>query len=188
MGASAGGIEALSEILPRLQGVLSVIVVVHLPPDKPSLMVRIFADRCSLQVKEAEDKEPIASGTIYFAPPDYHVLIEKNLHLALALDQPVHHSRPSIDVLFSSAADALGAHACAVLLSGANRDGAAGLAAIQGAGGTTVVQDPATALSAEMPSAALALCRPRYVLPAQAIAPLLNRLSQHSESADERPQ
>jgi len=183
IGASAGGVEALGEILPRLAGDLSIIVVVHLPPDKPSLLTSIFSPRCSLQVKEAEDKEPIAPGTIYFAPPDYHVLIEKNLHLALSLDEPVHHSRPSIDVLFSSALDALGANTKAVLLTGANRDGVDGLAAINAAGGTTIVQHPAHAQAPEMPSAALRVCRPTHVLRLDAIAALLGQFSQRQRDA-----
>jgi two-component system, chemotaxis family, protein-glutamate methylesterase/glutaminase len=175
IGASAGGVEALGEILPRLAGELSIIAVVHLPPERPSLLTTIFSPRCSLEVKEAEDKEPISLGTIYFAPPDYHLLIEKNLHLALALDEPVHHSRPSIDVLFYSAIDALGVNAKAVLLTGANRDGAAGLAAIHAAGGMTIVQHPAHALAPEMPSAALSMCRPTHVLPLDAIGDLLGQ-------------
>ena len=183
IGASAGGVEALGEILPRLAGDLSIVAVVHLPPDKPSLLTSIFSPRCSLQVKEAEDKEPISSGTIYFAPPDYHVLIEENLHLALSLDEPVHHSRPSIDVLFHSAVDALGVNAKAVLLTGANRDGAAGLAAINAAGGITIVQHPAHALAPEMPSAALSMCRPTHVLPIDAIAALIGQFPQPRRDA-----
>ncbi len=183
IGASAGGVEALGTILPRLAGDLSIIVVVHIPPDKPSLLPSIFSPRCSLQVKEAEDKEPISAGTIYFAPPDYHVLIEQNLHLALSADEPVHHSRPSIDVLFYSAVDALGVDAKAVLLTGANRDGAAGLAAISAAGGITIVQHPAHALAPEMPSAALSVCRPTHVLPLDAIAPLISQSAQRHRDA-----
>lgn len=175
IGASAGGVEALGEILPQLVGDLSVVVVVHLPRDKPSLLSNVFAPRCAFRVKEAEDKEPIASRTIYIAPPDYHVLIEKNLHLALSIDEPVHHARPSIDVLFYSAADALGARATGIILTGANADGAAGLAAIHAAGGTTVVQDPASALVRDMPAAALERCTPTHVLPSNAIAALLNK-------------
>ncbi|MEO8631212.1 MAG: chemotaxis protein CheB, partial [Betaproteobacteria bacterium] len=153
IGASAGGVDALDALLPHLAGAMAVIVVVHLPEGKPSLLVEIFSPRCKLAVKEVEDKEPLVPRSIYFAPPDYHVLIEKSLHLALSVDERVHHSRPSIDVLFQSAADALGAAVSGVLLTGANADGAAGLAAIAHAGGTTIVQDPATAASPEMPSA-----------------------------------
>jgi two-component system chemotaxis response regulator CheB len=172
-----GGIEALGQVLPRLTGAFSVVVVLHLGPQRPSLLTDLFAAHCALAVKEAEDKEPLAPGTIYFAPPDHHLLIERTLCLALSGDEPVHHSRPSIDVLFESAAEALGARVAAVLLTGANADGAAGLAMVAAGGGTAVVQDPGTALAAEMPRAGLALCRGALVLPLGAIAPFLDRLA-----------
>jgi len=173
IGASAGGIEALGAVLPRLSGDWSVVVVMHLSPDRPSLLPEIFAPRCPFGVKEAEDKEPLSPRTVYFAPPDYHVLIERGLSLALSVDQRVHHSRPSIDVLFESAADAMGPRARALLLTGASQDGAAGLAAVAAAGGTTLVQDPASAHAPEMPAAALALCQPTLVLPLEMIAGVL---------------
>jgi two-component system chemotaxis response regulator CheB len=177
MGASMGGIEALGQVLPRLTGAFSVVVVLHLAAQAPSLLPDLFGAHCTFAVKEAEDKEPLAPGTIYFAPPDHHVLIERSLCLALSGDGPVHHSRPSIDVLFESAAEALGPRVAAVLLTGANADGAAGLAAVAAAGGTVVVQDPATARAAEMPRAGLALCPGAEVLPLGAIAPFLDRLA-----------
>ena len=106
IGASAGAVEALSVILPALPAgyPVPVAVVVHLPPDRPSIMAELFAARCRVAVREAEDKEPLVPGTVYFAPPDYHLLVEAAGHLSLSSEEPVRFSRPSIDVLFESAA------------------------------------------------------------------------------------
>ena len=156
IGASAGAIQALSEILPALPAdfALPVLAVVHVPPDRKNALSALFARRCLLPVREAEDKEPLAPGTITFAPPNYHMLVETDRTIALSTDEPVHFSRPSIDVLFESAADAFGPNLLAVVLTGANEDGARGLLAVARAGGTSLVQDPASAPSPEMPRAA----------------------------------
>jgi two-component system chemotaxis response regulator CheB len=110
IGASAGALEALTAILPSLPEhfPLPLMVVVHMPPDKPSVLADLFQAKCRIQVREAEDKEPLSGGTAYFAPPDYHLLVEADRCLSLSNDEPVLHSRPSIDVLFESAADAYG--------------------------------------------------------------------------------
>jgi two-component system chemotaxis response regulator CheB len=110
IGASAGALEALSVILPALPAGygLPVFVVVHLPPDTRSILADLFQAKCHIPVREAEDKEPIRGGTIYFAPPNYHLLIEADRNVSLSSDEPVLFSRPSIDVLFESAADAYG--------------------------------------------------------------------------------
>lgn len=158
IGGSSGAIDVLNVLLPRLPVGLraAVIVVLHLPRDRRSLLVDIFRPRCALPVQEAEDQQPIQAGHLYFAPPDYHLLIDSGPRLALSVDAPLHFSRPSIDVLFESAADGYGDKLVGVLLSGANDDGAAGLAAIHAAGGYTIVQDPASASMPTMPEAALA--------------------------------
>jgi two-component system chemotaxis response regulator CheB len=158
IGASAGAWDALSVILPALPQTFSlpVMIVVHLPPDRKSLLAELFAEKCSMDVAEAEDKEPILGGVIYFAPPDYHLLIEPNNTLSLSSDEPVLFSRPSIDVLFESAADAYGPALTAIVLTGASEDGARGLAAVIAAGGTAIVQRPEDAYAAAMPQAALA--------------------------------
>ncbi|HEY4372485.1 MAG TPA: chemotaxis protein CheB [Burkholderiales bacterium] len=161
IGTSAGGIEALSQLLPALPAGLAaaVLVVIHLPRDRPSLLTEIFAARCALKVEEAEDKRPIEPGVIYFAPPDYHLLVdnggERGPVLALSSDEPVQFSRPSIDVLFESAADVYGERLLGMVLTGANHDGADGLAAVRAAGGVAVVQRPESAQSSLMPAAAL---------------------------------
>ena len=158
IGGSSGAIDVLNVLLPRLPVGLraAVIVLLHLPRDRRSLLVDIFRTRCALPVQEAEDQQLIQSGHLYFAPPDYHLLIDNGPRLALSVDAPLHFSRPSIDVLFESAADGYGDKLVGVLLSGANDDGAAGLAAIHAAGGYTIVQDPASSSMPTMPEAALA--------------------------------
>jgi two-component system chemotaxis response regulator CheB len=160
VGASAGAVEALSAVLPALPANfgLPVVVVVHIPPDKTSVMAELFRGKCRVNVCEAEDKEPLAAGTVYFAPPDYHLLVEPDRRLSLSSEEPVHFSRPSIDVLFESAADAAGPGVVGVVLTGANGDGARGLKAIADAGGAALVQRPEGAHVAVMPRAALAAC------------------------------
>jgi two-component system, chemotaxis family, protein-glutamate methylesterase/glutaminase len=157
IGGSAGSVEALTAILPALRPTcgIAVFVVMHLPRERPSLLVNIFAPKCQLRVVEAQDKEPVEPGTIYFAPPDYHVLIDRGPHIALDAGELVNFSRPSIDVLFESAADAYAERLMGIVLSGANGDGAAGLKAVQSAGGLTLVQHPQTAVARAMPEAAL---------------------------------
>jgi two-component system chemotaxis response regulator CheB len=178
IGTSAGGVEALSVILPALPATFRppVFVVLHLPRERPSLLAEIFQPRCALPVREADDKEPIEAGTVYFAPPDYHLLIEKDGTVALSNDGLVNFSRPSIDVLFESAAEVYGARLLGVILTGANSDGADGLAAVRGAGGFAVVQDPAEAQAAVMTEAALARTAVDYVLPLKEIAALLKTI------------
>jgi two-component system, chemotaxis family, protein-glutamate methylesterase/glutaminase len=157
IGASAGGIEVLSVLLSMIPADcrVSFFVVVHIPRERPSLLPELFAGRCVLPVREAEDKEPVQPGTVYFAPPDYHMLIDRGPVVALSGDEPVHFSRPSIDVLFDAAADIYGERLMGVILTGANQDGAEGLAAVGRAGGRTVVQEPGSAAVAFLPRAAL---------------------------------
>ena len=160
IGASAGAVEALIRILPELPAdyPLPLVIVVHLPPDRDSTLAALLDARCRIRVKEAEDKEPLLPGTAYIAPPDYHLLIEPELLLSLSNEEPVLYSRPSIDVLFESAADAFGDALTGIILTGANSDGARGLRAVCTAGGLTLVQTPETADADAMPRAALEAC------------------------------
>lgn len=178
IGASAGGIEALTVLLPALARGLQppVFVVVHLPRDRPSVLADIFAPKCVVPVREAEDKEMVTSGAVYFAPNDYHLLVDPGPQLALSADEPVHHSRPSVDVLFESAADIYKDRLLGIILTGANEDGATGLAAVHDAGGVTVVQRPDTALSPLMPLSALKLRPADWVLTLSEIAAMLRTL------------
>ena len=175
IGASAGALEALSAILPQLPADygLPVMIVVHVPPDRKSVLAELFQAKCRIAVREAEDKEPIRAGTVYFAPPDYHLLVEAEKTLSLSADEPVLYSRPSLDVLFESAADAYGLGLVAIVLTGANEDGAAGLKAAFEAGGTAIVQNPGEAFAQGMPEAAIAACPEARVLSLKEIAQYL---------------
>lgn len=175
IGASAGALEALSVILPSLPAGfrLPVMVVVHVPPNRRSMLVNLFRAKCQIPVREADDKEPISPGTIYFAPPDYHLLIELDKSLSLSSDEPVLFSRPAIDVLFETAADAYGPTLIGIILTGANQDGARGLRAIVEAGGTGLVQSPPGAFAATMPEAATAACPSAQVMSLDALATYL---------------
>ena len=178
IGGSAGSVEALGVLLPALPATLraAVLVVLHLPRNRPSLLCNIFSARCALPLREADDKEPIVPGTVYFGPPDYHLLVDYGPALALSVDAPVHYSRPSIDVLFESAADAYGSRLVGVVLSGANHDGARGLAAIEAAGGLVIVQDPGSASVRAMPEAAAVRTKAPHILAPQQIADFLTAL------------
>jgi len=164
IGGSAGALDVLRMIVRALPSPLScpVAIVIHLPSHSTGLAELLGADT-SLTVKQAEDKEPMTAGTIYIAPPSYHLLIESQRTFALSIDPPVHFSRPAIDVLFESAADVYGASLIGILLSGASEDGAAGLHEIHAAGGTTIVQSPLSAEVPTMPAAALALFEPTHL-------------------------
>lgn len=178
IGASAGGVEALSVLLPALHPgtAAAVFIVVHLPRDRDSLLPDIFSRKCALRVREAEDKEPVAPGTVYFAPNNYHLLVDQGPQLALSVDELVHHSRPSIDVLFESAAEVYRRRLLGIVLTGANEDGAQGLAAVHEAGGTTIVQDPDSAQAPQMVLSAIKRRRPDHVLTLQGIALALRTL------------
>jgi two-component system chemotaxis response regulator CheB len=178
IGTSAGGVEALSRLLPALPrgAPAAVFVVLHLPRERPSLLVDIFAPRCEMTVREASDKEPVEAGTIYFAPPDYHLLVDEGPQLALSSDELVNFSRPAIDVLFESAADEYGERLLGIVLTGGNQDGAAGLQAVRAAGGMTIVQQPDTAQVPYMPELALERGEVDYVLTLEQIAALLGTL------------
>ncbi|WP_300975164.1 chemotaxis protein CheB [Sphingomonas sp. LHG3406-1] len=174
IGASAGAVQALSEILPRLPHDFSlpILIVVHVP-SAPSGLTALFSAKCAMAVVEPDDKESILPGTIYFAPPGYHLLVEPDASISLSADEPVLFSRPSIDVLFESAADSFGAGLLGVVLTGANEDGARGAVLIEEAGGTVLVEDPATAYAATMPAAALARCSAARALSLDAITDYL---------------
>ncbi len=178
IGASAGALEALSVILPTLPATFSlpIMIVVHVPPDKRSILAELFRQKCRIQVREAEDKEPVKGGTVYFAPPDYHLSVEDDKRLSLSNEEPVLFSRPSIDVLFESAADAYGPGLIAVVLTGANHDGARGAKAVADAGGTTIVQRADEAFAPAMPEAAIAASPHAQVLSLAEIAEYLRKV------------
>ena len=178
VGASAGGVEALLGIFSELPNGfgLPIIAVLHLPDERRSQLAEVFARRLRIPVREAQDKQSIEPGTLYFAGPGYHLSVEQDRSLSLSQEDRVHHSRPAIDYLFSSAADVYGPRLLAILLTGANQDGASGLAHVKQSGGITIVQDPQEARIAVMPLAALALHTPDYILSLSRIGSLLASL------------
>jgi two-component system, chemotaxis family, protein-glutamate methylesterase/glutaminase len=157
IGGSAGSVAALGELLPGLpKNFPPVMVVVHVLPSSTHPLANVYAPRCAMRVIEAEPGSPIEPGNVYFAPADYHLLVEPSRQLSLSIEPPVHFSRPAIDVLFESAAVAFGPGLVGVVLTGASPDGALGLRAVADRGGRAIVQDPATAEMSIMPAAALA--------------------------------
>jgi two-component system chemotaxis response regulator CheB len=180
IGASAGGIEALLTLLPALPATmkLAVICILHMPPDRESRLAELFNERVPVTVRDAVDKEEIRPGFVYFAVPGYHLSVERDRTFSLSCEPPVHFARPAIDVLMESAADAYGSALAGVLLTGANQDGADGMARIKAGGGLTIVQDPKEAQSATMPQQAIAKSAPHLVLPLARIAALLPTLEE----------
>ncbi|MTW13879.1 chemotaxis protein CheB [Pseudoduganella eburnea] len=181
IGASAGGVSALLQVLPVLpRGYrLPIIVVLHVRSGRPNQLVDVFQQKVAMPVSEAGDKEAIIPGTLYFAPADYHLLIENDRSFSLSCDAPLHFNRPAIDITMETAADAYGASLAAILMTGANEDGAAGMAAIGKAGGLTVVQDPSEAEVEVMPQEAIDLRAPDLILPLDQIKQLLLMLERH---------
>lgn len=175
VGGSAGAVEILQRLTSTLTKSFTpaMVVVLHMPSGSRGVLHELLAGSSRPPMKVAEDKEPIAPGSIYFATPGYHLLVESGGTFALSLDEPVHYSRPSIDVLFETAAEACGDRVLGIVLSGANSDGAAGLRAITEAGGAAVVQQPDTAEVPAMPDAAMKACADSYVADVTAIARLL---------------
>ncbi|MFI7856547.1 MULTISPECIES: chemotaxis protein CheB [Pseudomonas] len=178
IGASAGGVAALFTVLGGLPADfdIPVLCVLHLPDDRHSQLAEVLQRRLLRPVLQACDKQAIAPGLIYVAGPGYHLSVEADLTLSLSQEDPVHFSRPAIDFLFTSAADVFGRGLLGVLLTGANEDGAQGLAYIKNSGGRTIVQDPRDAQVALMPEAALALHTPDLILSLSGIAQLLATL------------
>lgn len=178
VGCSWGGLDAVGSVLAGLPETFRTPLAVALHRGTGSddaMLSAVLERRARRPVRSVEDKEPIVPGWVYIAPSDYHLLVEPGT-FSLSVDDRVNYSRPSIDVLFESAADAYGQHAIGVILTGANRDGANGLARIKRRGGYAVVQDPATAVRRVMPDAAIAGCAVDRVLPLERIAPLLVEL------------
>jgi two-component system chemotaxis response regulator CheB len=173
VGASWGGLRAVGDILDALPDDFhpTVVVAQHRRSD-PADLAGLLATRTRLPVSDVDDKDPIEPGRVYLAPPGYHLLIERG-HFSLSTDPPVKYARPSIDVLFESAADVYRERVIGVVLTGANEDGAAGLAQIKRLGGVAIVQDPRTAERGEMPSAAISATSADAILPLEEIGPFL---------------
>jgi two-component system chemotaxis response regulator CheB len=174
IGSSAGGVEALHVVVSALpvDFPATVLIVQHMDPRHRSMLAGLLARRCRLPVRQAVSGEPVVVGTVYIAPPDAHLVVRAG-HLALTEGELVNYSRPSIDLLFQSVADAYGDRAIGVVLSGSGADGADGIRAVKGKGGTTIAQDPATAAHAGMPQSARATGCVDFILPLPEIGPAL---------------
>lgn len=178
VGASAGGIDALLALLPGLPATypLPIVAVLHVPESHDSRLHEVFAARVAMRTREAAPGAPVEPGTLYFAPNGYHLLMEADRTFSLSCDPPVLFSRPSIDVLLESCADAFGPRAAGIVLTGASEDGARGLAHLREAGGLAAVQSPQEAAHPVMPAAAVARAQPQLVLPLAGLHKLLLRL------------
>ncbi len=175
IGASAGGFFTLGKLLALLPHNFStpILIVQHISPTSDNYMPIYINSRCKLNVKEADEKEPILPGFVYFAPPNYHLMVEEDHTISLSNDEKVNYSRPAIDILFETAAYAYESNLIGIILTGANSDGAKGLAQIKEAGGYSIVQDPNEADTQAMPEAAISLAVPDSILSIDKIAELL---------------
>jgi len=179
IGASAGGLQALKTLLSALPASFPfpIAVVQHIAERSENFMAEILQQVSRITVKEAEDKESLNPGTAYLAPPGYHLLIEPDRSISLSVDERVNHARPSIDVLFESAAEVFEEALIGIILTGANADGAQGLKIIKEYGGLTIVQNPESAEHPAMPKAALAAIKADYILDLEQLTPLLVQLA-----------
>ena len=178
IGSSAGGLNALKTIFQGLDSTfpMPVIIVQHISPDSDNYLIHILNDMNKLKGKEADEKETPVAGTAYIAPPNYHLLVESDGTFTLTVDERVNYARPSIDVLFETAAEAWRGRLIGIILTGANNDGSKGLKRIKELGGLVVVQDPDTAEVDSMPRAAILATTVDHLLHLEEIAPLLNQL------------
>jgi len=178
IGTSSGGMNALKFLFSSLPVDFSIpiIIVQHISPRSDNQWIKLLNINSKLYLKEADEKEKIEHGKVYIAPPNYHLMIERNKTFSLTIDERVNYSRPSIDVLFESAAEAYKNKLIGVILTGSNNDGTKGIKRIKEYGGLTIAQDPETAESAYMPASAIAAIQPDYILALENIIELLIKL------------
>lgn len=178
MGCSAGGMGALRTVLSGLDRSFPrpVIVVCHTGSEDITTFCELLELTSRLPVREARERQCAIPGVVHMAPSGYHLLLEEDGCFALSVDERVSFARPSIDVLFESAASASGSGLIGVVMTGANNDGATGLKIIRQRGGVAIVQTPADAQAPSMPQAALDIAGADHCVPLDDIAPLLNRL------------
>ena len=181
IGGSAGSLEVLMAIVPHLNPIknFSIVIVLHRKSGEDVALENLFALKTKIPVANIEDKVALKPGYIYIAPSDYHLLFEKNKTLSLDVSEKVNYSRPSIDVSFESAAIAFKEKCIAILLSGANADGTAGLQSIQQAGGIVILQNPEKAIMPFMPQNAFSSMTPDYVLEVNEILEYINEIEDH---------
>jgi two-component system, chemotaxis family, protein-glutamate methylesterase/glutaminase len=182
IGTSMGGLHALQVLLGGLPKdfPLPVAIVQHRGPDSDESLRDLLAKRSAMPIREVEDKDPISGGTVYLAPPDYHLLVD-GVGFALSTEAKVQAARPAIDLLFESASERYGAAVIAVVLTGASQDGARGAAAVKRRGGRLIVQDPETASARFMPESAIKLAKPDHILPLEQIAACLIQIAEDEQ-------
>ena len=179
IGASTGGFYALKRLIGALPGdfVLPILIVQHISPNSDNFMATYLNDISKVRVKEADEKEVITPGTVYIAPPNYHMLVEENFTIGLSTEDKFNYARPSVDILFETAVYTYQSELIGIVLTGANNDGAKGLRAIKDAGGLTIAQLPAEAEAYMMPQSAIDLTSPDHILTIDNIAKLLIEIS-----------
>lgn len=184
IGVSAGGLHALIHVLGKLPAdyFLPIIVVQHRGKEYKILLEEILQTKCLLKVKQADEKEPIQSGFIYIAPPDYHLLIEQDETFSLTSDRLIKHSRPSIDLLFTTAAEVYKEKLIGIILTGASSDGAEGIRDIKKEGGYTIAQDPKTAEYPYMPQSSITIGAIQTILTLEEIKSYLMQLYERRQS------
>jgi len=180
IGTSSGGMNALKFLFSALpiEFGIPIIIVQHISPRSENQWIKLLNNNSKLYLKEADEKEKIEHGKVYIAPPNYHLMIEQNKTFSLTIDERVNYSRPSIDVLFESAAEAYKNKLIGVILTGSNSDGTKGIKRIKEYGGLTIAQDPETAESSYMPASAIAAIQPDYILSLENISGLLIKLDE----------
>jgi two-component system chemotaxis response regulator CheB len=179
IGVSSGGLKALKIIFSALPSgfPIPIIVVQHIGPRSENSWIKLLNDSCSIPIKEADEKEKVGTGNIYIAPSNYHLLIEKDRTFSLTIDERVNFARPSIDVLFESAAEAYKEKLIGIILTGANNDGTKGVKRIKECGGIVIIQDPETAESSYMPASAIAAVQPDYIQALDQIGDLIIKIT-----------
>jgi len=180
IGVSAGGMNALKFIFSVLPSGFSIpiIIVQHVSARSDNEWINLFNDKSNLTIKEADEKEKIETGNVYIAPANYHLMIENDKTFSLTIDEYVNFARPSIDVLFESAAEAYKDKLIGIVLTGSNNDGTKGIKRIMECGGLAIIQDPKTAESSTMPASAIAAIQPDYILSLEKIVQLLIKITQ----------
>jgi len=183
IGVSSGGMHAMKVMFSLLPKNFNtpVIIVQHMGASSDNQLINILNEKSNLSIKEADEKEKIENGKVYIAAPNYHLMIERDKTFSLTVDEPVNYARPSIDVLFESAADAYKDKLIGVILTGSSSDGTAGLKKIKENGGLTIAQDPKTAESAYMPATAIAVVQVDFILSLEEIIKLLIKIDNQIE-------
>ncbi|NDP20616.1 MAG: chemotaxis protein CheB [Paludibacter sp.] len=190
IGVSSGGMNALKFIFAELPGGfnIAIIVVQHVNARSDNQWIELLNDKSNLTIKEADEKEKIEPGNVYIAPANYHLLVEKDKTFSLTIDERVNYARPSIDVLFESAAEAYKDKLIGVILTGSNNDGAKGIKRIKECGGLAIIQDPETAESSYMPASAIAAIEPDYILSLEEIIELIKKIDKKNNSNESNNQ